>query len=99
MAGSFRLRFNATWERRRSLGIRPSRGEPRLLKEDRRDSFAALARAAVANDIEEARGEGVFCRPGGEVAVWIDRGCMGEEDIDLDGGREFRSGGAMEQNS
>ena len=77
--------------------MRPSRGEPRLLKEDRRDPFAALVSAAVAKDMEEGRGEGVSCRPGGDVAVWMDLGCMGDEDIDLEGGREFRSGGAIEE--
>jgi hypothetical protein len=94
--GSFRFRLKATWERRRSLGIRPRRGEPRLLVEERlEDSLAAFVMAALARDIEEARGEGVSLRLGGEVAVDIERGCMGEEDIDRDGGRELRSGGAM----
>lgn len=95
MAGSFRLRFMATCERRRSLGIRPSLGEPRLLKDDLRDSLAALILAAEAREMEVLRGEGVSCRLGGEVIVCIDLGCMGEEDMDLDGGKELRSGGAM----
>lgn len=95
MEGSFRLRFMATCERRRSLGIRPSLGEPRLLMEDLRDSLAALILAAEAREMEVLRGEGVSCRFGGEVTVCIDLGCIGEEDIDLDGGKELRSGGAM----
>lgn len=95
MEGSFKLRFMATCERRRSLGIRPSLGEPRLLMEDLRDSLAALILAAEAREMEVLRGEGVSCRFGGEVTVCMDLGCIGEEDIDLDGGKELRSGGAM----
>ena len=54
--------------------------------------------AAEANDIEALRGEGVSCRLGGEVTACIDLGCIGEEDMDLEGGKELRSGGAMERN-
>ncbi len=98
--GSPRLKFAATWERRRSLGMRPRWGEPRLLRDDLRDSWAALVMAAVAREMDEVRGEGVCCRLGGEaaaVADWMDRGCIGEDEVDRDGGREFRSGGAMER--
>lgn len=63
--------------------------------EDLRDSLAALILAAEAREMEVLRGEGVSCRFGGEVTVCIDLGCIGEEDIDLDGGKELRSGGAM----
>jgi hypothetical protein len=66
-----------------------------LLREDRLDSFAAFVTAAAARDMDELRGEGVWLRLGGRFAVCIERGCMGEEEVDLDGGREFRSGGAM----
>ena len=45
--------------------------------------------------MDEVRGEGVSCRVGGDVAVCIDRGCIGEDDVDPEGGRELRSGGAM----
>lgn len=52
--------------------------------------------AAVARDSDEARGDGVSLRFGGEVVVMA-RGCIGEEDMDLEGGRELRSGGAIQQ--
>lgn len=78
--------------------MRPKRGEPRALREERlEDSLAAFVMAAVARDIDEARGEGVSLRFGGEVVVVMARGCSGEEDMDLDGGRELRSGGAIQQ--
>ncbi len=75
--------------------MRPSRGEPRLLMEDLLDSLAALVMAAVAREIDEVRGEGVSCLLGGDVAVCMERGCMGEDDMDREGGRELRSGGAI----
>ena len=62
--------------------------------DDLLDSFAALRVAAEAR-LMEARGEGVSCLFGGEVTVCMARGAMGEDDMDLEGGRELRSGGAM----
>lgn len=73
--------------------MRPKRGEPLLLRDERLDSFAAFVTAAAASDIDELRGEGVSLRFGGMFAMA--RGCMGEEEVDLDGGRVFRSGGAI----
>jgi hypothetical protein len=72
-----------------------------LLKEDLLDSFAAFRLAAVAREMEEARGEGVSCRFGGEIADCMVLGCTGdedEEDMERDGGNELRSGGAMLDN-
>ena len=48
------------WDRRRSLGFRPSLGEPLLLAEERldMDMSAALILAAAASDVEERRGRG-----------------------------------------
>lgn len=63
--------------------------------EDLLDSLAALILAAEARDMEVLRGEGVSCRFGGEVTVCMDLGCIGEEDIEREGGKELRSGGAM----
>ena len=86
-----------TCDRRRSLGTRPSRGDPLLLVEERLDSLAAFVTAAAARDIEEFRGEGVSGRVGGWLAACMERGCIGEEEVDLEGGREFKSGGAMKE--
>ena len=66
-----------------------------MLREDLLDSFAAFVIAAVAREIDEVRGEGVSYQAGREVTVCIDRGCMGEDEVDLEGGRELRSGGAI----
>jgi len=63
--------------------------------DDLLDSLAALMLAAEARDMEVLRGEGVSCRFGGEVTVCIDLGCIGEDDMEREGGKEFRSGGAM----
>jgi len=94
-AGSFRLRLIATCDRLRSDEIRPRRGELRLLMDGRLDRSAALMLAAAARDTEDARGDGVCCLFGGDAAACMALGCIGDEDIDRDGGREFRSGGAM----
>ena len=48
--------------------------------------------AAAASDMEEDRGEGVSM--GGANAL----GWMGEVDMDLEGGREFKSGGMVKEN-
>jgi hypothetical protein len=64
MVGSLRLRPMATWDLRRSLGIRPSLGEPRLLSEDRLELFAAFVTAVAASDIDGLRGDGVSLRLG-----------------------------------
>jgi hypothetical protein len=90
MVGSLRLRLMATLDLLRSLAL-PSRGEPRLLVEECRERSAAFIVAAAANDMEDDRGEGVSC--GGAKAL----GCMGEVDMDLEGGREFKSGGMMKE--
>jgi hypothetical protein len=82
----------AICDRRRSLGIRPSRGEPLLLADDRRDS-AAFILAAAASEVEErrGRGEGEDCLGESDNAACIDRGWDGEEAM-ARGGRELRSG-------
>jgi hypothetical protein len=75
--------------------MRPRRGEPLVLREDLLDSFAAFVTAAAAREKDELRGEGVWLRLGGMFAVCIERGCIGDDEVDREGGRELRSGGAM----
>src|ERR1700743_1423762 len=82
--GSFRLRGMATCEGRRSLGMRPRRGDPLLLSEDLLDSFAAFVTAVAAREMDELRGEGVWLRFGGRAAVCMARGCMGDDEVDLE---------------
>lgn len=94
--GSFKLRFMATAERRRSEA-RPAWGEPRLLLvEERREMSAALIVAAAAKDTEEDRGdgEGVWRRRASGVDGRT-RDCIGEDDVEREGGRELRSGDIM----
>lgn len=97
MAGSLSDSDMATCERRRSDGMRPSRGEPprARLPEDRLDRSAKLREAAAAREVLDGRGEGESCRSGEEMAVDMDRVCEGEEAMLREGGKELRSGGAM----
>ena len=102
MVGSLRLRFVAIWDRRRSLGIRFSLGDPLLLAEERREISAAFMLAVAARDVEErrTRGEGEFCcLSGSERAACVDRGWTGEDAMDREGGSELRSGGIMKGES
>lgn len=101
MAGSLSDNDMATCERRRSEGMRPSRGEPprARLPEDRLDRSAKLSEAAAAREVLDGRGEGESCRSGdGEpMAEAMERVCEGDEAMVRDGGRELRSGGAMDE--
>jgi hypothetical protein len=62
---------------------------------------AAFMVAAAARDTEEERGDGVSRRfrcesRGGAAAAWVVRVCSGDDDVERDGGREFRSGAIAE---
>ena len=51
--------------------------------------------AVAASDVEPRRGEGLSCLSGGDMALCIARGCIGEEAIFREAGSELRSGGDM----
>lgn len=88
-----------TAERRRSEALAPA-GEPRvLLVEDRRDMSAAFMVAAAARDTEEERGDGdgVWRRRASGFG-WNTRDCIGEEEVEREGGRELRSGAMAAEN-
>lgn len=90
MAGSLRVKFIMTCDLLRSDALLSSRGEPRLLLGLRSAAFMV---AAAASECVDGRWVELFSRCGVDMAVAIDRDCRALGLVDMEGGKEFRSGG------